>query len=135
MKPTPRILEMLAAQGKVVAKPKRVSKYRNVKVTVDGITFDSKREAERYGELRLLQKSGAIRMLQRQYSFRLEVNGMLICVYRSDFTYEERVKAVVPGLRWRWVVEDVKGVLTPVYRLKKKLMVAIHGIEIREVRR
>jgi hypothetical protein len=86
--------------------------------------FDSRREARRHEELLLLEKARDINDLKRQVPFRIEVNGELVCTYKADFTY---LKAGV------LIVEDAKGCRTPVYRLKKKLMKAVHGIEIREV--
>ena len=69
------------------------------------------------------QKAGEIDELARQVRFRLDVNGVHVAVYVADFTY------VRDGER---ITEDVKGAITPVYRLKKKLMKACHGIEILE---
>ena len=86
--------------------------------------FDSRREARRHEQLLLLEKARDIADLKRQVPFRLEVNGELVCTYKADFTYIK--KGVL-------VVEDAKGCKTPVYRLKKKLMRAVHGIEISEV--
>lgn len=106
------------------------SKYRNIKVEVDGLSFDSKAEAKRYGELRLLERAGEIAALELQPTFKLQVNGQKICNYRGDFAY-----VVVNGAR---VVEDVKSPATrtnPVYRLKKKLLLACEGVEIVEVGR
>jgi hypothetical protein len=103
-------------------KPGR-SKYRNVKTQVDGRTFDSKKEARRYMELRDEQRAGAISGLRCQVPYALRVAGELICRYRADFTY-------VRG--GRFVVEDVKGKITDMYRVKARLMKAIHGIEILE---
>lgn len=93
--------------------------------TVDGITFASKREAKRYRDLRLMERAGLITDFRRQRRWRLEVNGVLIATYVSDFEYR-----TTDG---EWVVEDVKGHRTNLYRLKRTLMRAIHGIEIREV--
>lgn len=103
-------------------------KYRNVKTVVDGITFASAKEARRYGELKLLEKSGRISGLELQPSFRLHVNNCLICTYKADFRYTTDT----PHVRGLVVVEDCKGFLTPVYRLKKKLMLAVHGISVVE---
>ena len=86
--------------------------------------FDSRREARRHEELRLLEKAKDIADLKKQTPFRIEINGELVCTYKADFTY---LKAGV------LVVEDAKGCKTPVYRLKKKLMKAVHGIDIIEV--
>lgn len=98
-------------------------KYGAIATTLDGRKFASKKEARRYAELLLLQKAGLIRNLECQASFPLTVNGELVATYIADFEYVENCQHVV---------EDAKGVKTPVYRLKRKLMKAIHGIEIRE---
>lgn len=104
------------------------NKYRNQSVVLDGIRFASKREASRFLELSLLAKSGKIRDLNTQVRFKLVCNGQHITTYVADFTYEEWVDE-----DWRAIVEDVKGVRTDVYKLKRKLMLAVHGVEIREV--
>ena len=104
-----------------------VNKYRAIKTTVDGITFDSKAEARRYRELRTLEKAGAIRGLELQPEFPITArNGERVATYRADFAYLEE------GQR---VIEDVKSspTRTPVYRLKKKLVEAEHGVVITEV--
>jgi hypothetical protein len=103
------------------------NKYRNQPTEVDGIRFASKREANRYGQLKLLQMGGKIRNLQLQVRFRIAVKNQKICDYVADFSYDE---SSVDG--WLPVVEDVKGVRTQIYKLKKKLMLAVHGIQIRE---
>lgn len=100
------------------------SKYKAQRTTVDGMTFDSKKEAARWGELRMLSAGGQITGLLRQVEYPLVVEGQLITTYRADFRYVDASGETV--------VEDTKGVLTPVYRLKKKLMAAIYGIAIRE---
>ena len=108
------------------------SKYRNKKVIMDYgeghvVTFDSQKEAARWGELILESRQGLITNLERQYKFLLNVNEQKICSYLADFVYDKR------GVR---IVEDVKSPMTkklPVYRLKKKLMKAIYGIDIVEV--
>jgi hypothetical protein len=106
------------------------SKYRNVRVTVDGIVFHSKKEANRFCELKTLEKSGLIGNLTLQPRMTVNVNGKFICAYIADFSYQEHFVGVS-----RKVIEDVKSPAskTPVYRLKKKLVEAIYGIEIREV--
>lgn len=119
----------------------RPSKYHAVRTTVDGITFASKKEAKRYQELKLLEKAGEIWDLELQPTFRLMVpvqstlltkapmEATLIDVgcYKADFAYYDKRRR-----KYR-TVEDVKGMKTPVYRLKKKIVEAIYGIEIREV--
>jgi len=100
--------------------PSAKSKYRNVRTN----GFASKKEAARYQELKLLEKAGEISDLRTHPVFRLEINGVLICKYEADFSYRD----------WQGlpITEDVKGVRTPIYKLKKKLMRAIYGIEILE---
>jgi hypothetical protein len=109
----------------------KASKMRNVKTVVDGITFDSKWEAHRYTELKLMQVAGQIVRLQWQRPFALVVNEMLICQYVADFAYEP-VRGNTTGPR---VVEDAKGFRTREYAIKKKLMKACLGIEIVEIRK
>lgn len=109
------------------------TKYNNKKITVNGQVFDSKKEANRYKELRLLEKAGAIKDLRTQVKFTLipsqrdEATGKVIereCSYKADFVYEEDGKTVV---------EDVKGFRTKEYVIKRKLMLYQYGIRIREV--
>jgi hypothetical protein len=107
----------------------RRAKYGNRKVTTaDGLTFDSHREHGEWVKLEALARRGAIQNLERQVKFDLEVNGVKVCRYVADFVWHE----VHDGQRWR-VVADSKGVRTPVYALKAKLMKAIHGIDILEL--
>lgn len=109
-----------------------MSKYRNVKTTIDGYTFDSKKEAERYMELRLLEKAGAISKLQRQVKFELQPSFYFDgkrqrpITYIADFTYVQGGKLII---------EDVKSNITKnekVYKLKKKMM-AYRGLTITEI--
>lgn len=109
------------------------TKYNNKKVTVNGQVFDSKKEANRYKELLLLEKAGGIKDLRTQVKFKLipaqrdEATGKVIereCSYKADFVYEEDGKTVV---------EDVKGFRTKEYVIKRKLMLWRYGIKIREV--
>lgn len=103
---------------------RRGNKYGAKKTEVDGITFDSKREATRWQQLRLLERAGAIAGLVRQVRFELIVNDVKIGRYTADFEYVEN------GQR---VVEDAKGAArSRDYILRKKLMLAIYGIEIKE---
>ncbi len=99
------------------------SKWHNIRTTVDGITFDSKREADRYVERKLELRAGAISELELQKRFSLDVNGIHICNYDADFVYKRN------GIQ---VVEDAKGKPTDVYLIKRKLMLAVHDIEIFE---
>lgn len=102
------------------------NKYNAKPTVIDGIRFASKAEAKRYGELQLLEKAGEISGLDLQPRYDLTVNGKFICQYVGDFRYWRCIDG------WM-VVEDVKGVRTPNYLLKKKLMRAVHGIEITEI--
>lgn len=95
----------------------------------EGIVFDSKGELSRWEELRLLERAGEVSELRRQVKYPLVVNGVDLGSYVADFVYVDERTLLVGG---RQVVEDFKGVRTPAYRLKKKLMLAIHGIEIFE---
>ena len=126
-----------------------MAKYGNRKAEVDGIAFDSVREAARYKELKLMERAGVIRDLQRQVEFLLipaqyENPGEIgrrrgkclerACKYIADFVYTVEEKAVLPGQRKPvMVVEDAKGVRTEGYKIKKKLMPQKYGIQIREV--
>lgn len=127
-------------QATVRRTPARRSKYHAVRTTVHGVTFASKAEARRYQDLLLLGAAGEIRNLELQPKFPIRSNGEVVAAYVADFRYEERYGMVVPQAPipwchgWRDVVEDVKGMKTPVYRLKKKLVEVQYGIQIREVR-
>lgn len=109
-------------------------KYRNEKVHMDGLTFDSAKESRRYLELKLMERAGAIRGLAVHPVFDIIVNGQKVCNYVSDFDYVD----CSTGKR---VVEDTKGfdpktgwdTRTPIYRLKCKLMKIVLGIEIHEI--
>ena len=102
------------------------TKYANKVVRVHGINFDSKWESERYLYLHALERAGTVRNLELQVRFNLIVNDQKICAYVADFRYERENKDGV----WEQIVEDAKGVETPEFKLKKKLMKACLGIEI-----
>lgn len=122
---------------------KRWTKYHATKTTVNGIVFDSKKEAKRYYELLKLQEQGEISDLNRQVKFLLIpkqvepdtigpkggiTKGRVIereVAYIADFTYRD-----VEG---NLIVEDTKGVRTPEYVIKRKLMLQVHGIRVREI--
>lgn len=104
------------------------SKYGAKKTTVDGIEFDSKAEAKRWGELRLMERAGQITNLERQVRYDLEVNGVRIGFYKADFRYWDKAAN-------QQIVEDVKGMRTPVFAIKAKLMKALHRVDIVEIGR
>lgn len=95
---------------------------------IDGIRFASIREGNRYAELKLLAKAGEICGLELQPVFEFEVHGNKVFKYIADFSYWT-LRNGEPAR----VVEDVKGVKTPLYRLKKRIIEAAYSIEIREV--
>lgn len=105
------------------------SKYHAKKTVVDGITFDSRREADRYLILKGMEEDGSIEDLRRQVRYELipafDVDGVHYrpVFYVADFVYVEDGKEVV---------EDVKGMRTDVYRLKSKLFARRYGMSIRE---
>lgn len=109
----------------------RWNKYGSKKTEVDGVTFDSKKEAKRYQELRILEKAGEIKDLRRQVKFELipsqRINGKVAeraVEYRADFVYTQDGQTIV---------EDTKGFRTKDYIIKRKLMLWVHGIRIREI--
>jgi hypothetical protein len=113
---------------KPAGKAKR-SKYRNQRCEVDGVTFDSRKEAARWVELKAMESARVIAALRRQVRIPIVVRGVRVCVYVCDFRY-------VAHNPTRLVIEDVKSDFTrrlPVYRLKKKLLKAAHGIDITEI--
>lgn len=101
------------------------SKYGNSKTEVDGIVFDSAKEAGRYKELLLLRKAGLIGIIQLQVPYELNDGGRHSLRYIADFVYVDAVTG-------KTVVEDVKGFRTREYLKKKRLMLKVHNIEITE---
>ena len=108
-----------------------MNKYGAKKTELDGIVFDSRKEANRYAELKLMQRAGQIHDLKIQVPFELipkqEEDGRIVerpVKYVADFVYFDN-----SGM----VVEDAKGMKTDVYKLKKKMMRWLWGIEVREV--
>lgn len=103
-----------------------VNKYGAKQIkTPTGETFDSQKEYNRYRELLLLARAGKIHDVIRQVKFELipEQDGERACNYIADFVYWEGDKMIV---------EDAKGVRTDAYKIKKKLMLWVHGIKIKE---
>lgn len=113
-----------------------MNKFNAKKITIDGKTFDSKKEASRYSELKLLEKAGQIADLDTQVTFclipkQVDDNGRVVertCTYKADFVYTENGKRVV---------EDVKGYKRSnayqLFAIKRKLMLLNYGIRIKEV--
>lgn len=121
-----------------------MAKYKNKKVCINGMEFDSRKEANRYLKLLDEQQRGYITDLQTQVKYVLipaqresdkvgvrggKIKGKLIereCAYIADFVYKDR-------LTEKTIVEDTKGFRTKDYLIKRKLMLYIHGIRIKEV--
>jgi hypothetical protein len=116
------------------AKPSAVGqtkKFGNRKVHLDGITFDSVKEARRYGELKLRECAGEITDLRCHEKYRLEVNGKLVCTWAPDFVYRQLKPQPIDT-----VVEDAKSPATrtdKTYRVKVKLFAAVTGLQVTEV--
>ncbi len=111
-----------------------MTKYRAIKTEVDGIMFDSKKEAKRYQYLKERLDAGIIADLKLQPQFKCEINGKKICTYKADFEYLLADQIGPQGQIGHYVVEDVKGFKTPTYRLKKKLVEALFpGTIINEI--
>lgn len=107
------------------------NKYGAKPTVVDGIRFHSKRESERYSELKLLERANKIEALQLQVKYPVIINGNKICIYIADFVY--RVCSD-EAMGCPEVVEDVKGAKTALYSIKKKLVEALYPFKITEVR-
>lgn len=112
-------------------------KYKNVSVFMDGVTFDSVREAQRWQELKLMRSAGEITELRRQVHYELiptqkirdwktgKMKTERGVMYIADFVYRDRAG--------EFIVEDTKGFRTADYIIKRKLMLQVHGIQIHEV--
>jgi len=101
-------------------------KYGNKKVVIDGVTFDSGKEAGRYVELRMREKMRELVDLKVHPRYPIVINGVKVCTYVADFSYYDMLAKCNP-------VEDTKGVRTQAFVIKKKLMLAVHGIKVREI--
>lgn len=108
---------------------RRSGKYNNRRCEIHGEKFDSELERDRWLNLRLLERAGEISQLRRQVAYELipeqkRPSGGVerACSYVADFVYVDKAG--------RTVVEDVKGAVTPEFRLKRKLMLQVHGVEV-----
>jgi hypothetical protein len=109
----------------------RKNKFGARRTPVDGIMFDSAKEARRYQQLRLEERAGHITDLKLQVPFNITAtrpNGeqVVVAKYIADFTYER----IYADGDEEFIVEDAKGVQTPEFKLKKKLVEVQHGVEI-----
>jgi hypothetical protein len=120
-----------------ITQPKQ-NKYKNTKIEIDNIKFDSIKEAKRYRELKLMEQAGEIKDLQMQVpyilqdSFKLGNKTYREIKYIADFTYMQKNKTSDIEL-WELVIEDTKGYKTKEYLLKRKMFAYKYQIEISEV--
>lgn len=121
-----RIKGLVRTSSAVAARVEKRTKYGNKKCEADGYAFDSAKERRRYRELRIMERTNAITALRVHPVIPLRVNGIVICEYEPDFDYNEGDKMVA---------EDVKSTptKTPVYEIKRKLLFALYGIEVKEI--
>ncbi len=123
-----------------------MSKYHSKKVTIDGMTFDSKKEGRRYKELALLEKAGQIENLRCQVKFELLPSYIENYPRYSEKTgkrLKDGTRTIEKGVNYiadfvyiengQQVVEDTKGMRTTEYVIKRKLMLWVHGIRIKEI--
>lgn len=110
-----------AIAGDAASKPRKANKYRAKKITTDEGVFDSQMEYKRWCELRTMERARLITKLERQIEYPLVVNGVKIGKFTADHRWE------ASGKVW---VEDVKGVIVRDFTLRKKLMLAIYGIDV-----
>lgn len=105
-----------------------MNKYgaKKIKDPATGYVFDSKREFIRWCELRLLERAGKLIWLKRQVKYELipKQDGERACNYVADFVYCDTNGNIV--------VEDCKGFRTEGYKIKRKLMLWVHGIRVKE---
>jgi hypothetical protein len=120
--------DLAEAQRSALLKVTGRGKYGSKRCTVDGEAFDSKLEAKRWLQLKDMQRRGLISGLLRQVEYPIHIGGMHVCSYFADFVYVDSTG--------REVVEDCKAksgaTMTQVYRLKKRLVLACHGVVIVE---
>lgn len=102
------------------------NKYGAKKTTIDNIVFDSMKEARRYEQLKILQNAGKISELELQPSYAIVLNDHKVCVVKLDFEYLDHATG-------QYITEDAKGLDTPVSKLKRKLVMAVHGVDVRLV--
>lgn len=106
--------------------PAKPNKFGAQRTTLDGIKFDSKAEATYYSTLKLRERAGEVHSVEIQRPFALTINGYLIGTYKADFCFWD-------VLEDRYRVIDVKGVATPVFKLKAKMVKALYGFDVEVV--
>lgn len=123
------MMNLTAKEARVLlAKPKRKNKYGAQKTTIDGIIFDSKREGAYYAALKQRELAGEVTGVEMQRPFALlGKEGELMTTYRADFAFWDNIEG-------RFRVIDVKGFQTKEFRLKRKLMKGLLGINVEIVK-
>ena len=111
--------------------PTTKNKYRNKKCYYNNIKFDSMKERDRYIFLNRARNIGQIIDLETHVKYPIHMDGKLICKYIADFVYKKQDPATK---EWVIVVEDVKGVETPIFRLKRRMMQVVWGVDVRVVK-
>jgi hypothetical protein len=127
---SPRTTRKRGTAGRAGKAGTRKGKYNAAGERIDGIFFHSKAEGVRYLQLKAMQEQGKIENLTLQPPYECVVKNQKITTYRADFKYlvvDDRGYAI------KVVVEDVKGMLTDIYKLKKKLVEACYDIKILEI--
>jgi len=109
----------------------RRNKFSARRTTINGLHFDSQKEAHRYLILKDEERCGLVTHLERQVKFPIEVNRVFICNYIADFVYNRRTVENGRQIITR-VIEDTKGFRTPLYKLKRQLMKAVYKVTIYE---
>lgn len=116
--------ETIGSLSELKALTGKAPKYKNQITFVEGVRFQSLKEAERYKWLRIFERQKKILDLKRQVAYPIFINGILICKWLADFTFYEDGKLVI---------EDAKGFRTKEYKLKKKMVEAFYTVTIKEV--
>ena len=101
----------------------RKSKFKNIRTEIDGIRFQSKAEGNYYAMLKIREKAGEVYNVELQKPYAFVINGFLVCTYKADFVFYDQVEK-------RERIVDVKGVKTPEFVIKSKLMKAVHGLTV-----
>lgn len=104
----------------------KTNKYNARKAEADGYIFDSTDERDRYYQLKILEQAGEIHDLELQPEYKCIVNGVLVTTYHADFRYVD--------CDGKTVVEDVKGVRTEAFVVRKNLTMALFGIDVKEIK-
>lgn len=114
---------MYNTQGNELLQEIILRKYKNIPTIINGEKFDSRGEARRWQDLRLMEKAGEITNLTRQVKYDMVVNGVKICTFVPDFEYTKGGQLVTEDFK-------SKATMTPTFRLKAKLFKALYNREV-----